>query len=140
VADGRAGRGVRIGQDIRSVDWVIELGPAAGAKGGTVIAQGPPGQLEGDPRSIMGQFLAGAPAVTRDRPTRPGPGEQITLEIRDLYNLHDVTAAFPVHRASCRTARSGNRARCCYPMPSRVLALWSRMARAASGSIWGSLM
>ena len=27
-----------------------------------------------------------------------------------------------------------------YPVPSRVLALWSRMARAASGSIWGSLM
>ena len=27
-----------------------------------------------------------------------------------------------------------------YPMPSRALAFWSRMARAASGSIWGSLM
>src|SRR5579863_1231074 len=36
---------------IRSADWIIELGPAAGAKGGTVIAQGPPGELERDPLS-----------------------------------------------------------------------------------------
>jgi hypothetical protein len=28
----------------------------------------------------------------------------------------------------------------CYPMPSRVLALWSGMSRAASEAIWGSLM
>ena len=83
---------------IRAADWVIELGPAAGTKGGTVIAQGTPGQLETDPRSIIGPFLAGAAAVPRDRPARPGPDGQITVEIRDLYNLHGVTAAFPVGR------------------------------------------
>ena len=60
---------------VRTADWVIELGPAAGAKGGSVIAQGPPGQLERDPRSIMGPFLAGAPAVPGDRAVRRGPGE-----------------------------------------------------------------
>src|SRR5260221_2344251 len=83
---------------LRSADWVIELGPAAGAQGGTVIAQGPPGELETDPRSIMGPFLAGAAAVPPDRPARPGPGGQIVLEVGDLYNLHGVTAAFPVGR------------------------------------------
>jgi excinuclease ABC subunit A len=80
---------------IRSAGWVIELGPRAGASGGTVIAQGTPGQLETDPRSIMGPFLAGAAAVPRDRPARAGPGGQITIEIADLYNLHDLTAAIP---------------------------------------------
>src|SRR4029077_16836106 len=44
---------------IRAAEWVIELGPAAGAQGGTVIAQGTPGQLETDPHSIIGPFLAG---------------------------------------------------------------------------------
>ena len=53
---------------IRAADWVIELGPAAGAQGGTVIAQGTPGQLETDPHSIIGPFLAGAAAVTRGPP------------------------------------------------------------------------
>jgi excinuclease ABC subunit A len=92
---------------IRSADWVIELGPGAGASGGTVIAQGTPGQLETDPHSIMGPFLAGAAAVSRDRPARAGPGGQITIEIGDLYNLHDLTAAVPVHRLTALAGPSG---------------------------------
>ena len=92
---------------IRSADWVIELGPAAGARGGTVIAQGPPGQLETDPHSVIGPFLAGAVAVTRDHPERPGPVRQIVLEVGDLYNLHDVTAAFPVGRLTALAGPSG---------------------------------
>ncbi len=92
---------------IRAANWVIELGPAAGTKGGTVIAQGTPGQLETDPRSIIGPFLAGAAAVPRDRPARPGPDGQITLEIRDLYNLHGVTATFPAGRLTALAGPSG---------------------------------
>jgi excinuclease ABC subunit A len=91
---------------VRSADWVIELGPGAGATGGTVIAQGTPDQLETDPRSIMGPFLAGATAVPRDRPVRAGPGE-IAIEIGDLYNLHDLTATFPVNRLTGLTGPSG---------------------------------
>jgi excinuclease ABC subunit A len=91
---------------IRSADWVIELGPGAGASGGTVIAQGTPRQLETDPGSIMGPFLAGAPAVP-DRPARAGPGGQITIEISDLYNLHDLTAAFPAGRLTALAGPSG---------------------------------
>jgi excinuclease ABC subunit A len=92
---------------IRGADWVIELGPAAGDKGGTVIAQGPPGRLPTDPQSIMGPFLAGAAAVPRDRPPRTGPGGQITIDIGDLYNLHDLTAAFPVGRLTALAGPSG---------------------------------
>src|SRR6476620_5379048 len=64
---------------IRSADWVIELGPGAGASGGAVIAQGTPGQLEKDPQSVIGPFLAGTAAVTRDRPAQPPSGGQITI-------------------------------------------------------------
>jgi len=92
---------------VRTVDWVIELGPAAGAKGGTVIAEGPPGQLKRDPRSIMGPFLAGAPAVPGHRTARGGPGGQITVQIDELYNLHDVTAHFPVGRMTAVAGPSG---------------------------------
>jgi excinuclease ABC subunit A len=92
---------------IRSADWVIELGPGAGASGGTVIAQGTPAQLETDARSIMGRFLACAAAVPGDRPARAGGGRQITIEIGDLYNLHDLTAAFPVRRLTALAGPSG---------------------------------
>jgi excinuclease ABC subunit A len=92
---------------IRTADWVIELGPGAGAKGGTVIAQGTPGELETDPRSIMGPFLAGAAAVRRHRPPRSAPDGQITVEIGDLYNLHGVTASFPARRLTALAGPSG---------------------------------
>ncbi|HEY2125574.1 MAG TPA: excinuclease ABC subunit UvrA [Streptosporangiaceae bacterium] len=92
---------------IRAADWIIELGPGAGAHGGTVIAQGTPGQLETDPHSIMGPFLAGAQAVTRDRPAPDGRPGQITIGISDLYNLHDLTAAFPVRQLTALAGPSG---------------------------------
>jgi excinuclease ABC subunit A len=99
---------------IRSADWVIELGPGAGASGGTVIAQGTPGQLETDPHSIMGPFLAGAVAVPRDRPPPgagskggAGSGGQIAIEISGLYNLHDLTATFPVRQLTALAGPSG---------------------------------
>ena len=92
---------------IRAADWIIELGPGAGRKGGTVIAEGTPAELEADPRSIMGPFLAGAPAVPPGRPARPGSGARISIEIGDLYNLHDLTAAFPVGQLTALAGPSG---------------------------------
>jgi excinuclease ABC subunit A len=92
---------------IRSAEWVIELGPGAGDRGGTVIAQGPPAQLAADPASIMGPFLAGQPAVRPDRPARADADRRITVEIGDLFNLHEVTASFPVSRLTAVAGPSG---------------------------------
>jgi excinuclease ABC subunit A len=102
---------------IRSADWVIELGPGAGAQGGQVIAAGTPDQLESDPRSIIGPYLAGAPGVSRDRsardrlargwPDSAADGGQIVIEIADLYNLRDLTAEFPVNRLTAVAGPSG---------------------------------
>jgi excinuclease ABC subunit A len=92
---------------ISAADWVIELGPGAGAQGGHVIAAGTPGQLESDPRSIIGPFLAGARGVPRDRPERAADDRRISIEIADLYNLHDLTAEFPVNRLTAVAGPSG---------------------------------
>jgi excinuclease ABC subunit A len=92
---------------IRAADWVIELGPAAGRQGGTVIAQGTPAELEKDPQSIIGPFLAGRQAVTRRRPPQPASGGHITVEVADLYNLHNVAAAIPLHQLTAIAGPSG---------------------------------
>ena len=92
---------------IRAADWIIELGPGAGVTGGTIIAQGTPAQLESDPHSIIGPFLAGATSVPRDRPPQAAQEGQITIEIGDLYNLHDLTAVFPVGRLTALAGPSG---------------------------------
>ena len=92
---------------IRSADWVIELGSGAGANGGTVIAQGTPRQLEADPNSILGPYLGGAVAVQRSHRASAGTGSQITIEVGDLYNLHDLTAAFPARQLTALAGPSG---------------------------------
>ena len=43
---------------IKTADWVIDLGPEGGDKGGEIIAQGTPEQLAGMRHSYTGQFLA----------------------------------------------------------------------------------
>jgi excinuclease ABC subunit A len=92
---------------ISSADWIIELGPGAGSQGGHVIAAGTASDLASDPRSIIGPFLAGAPGVPGDRPERPAAEARIVIEIADLYNLHDVTAEFPVNRLTAVAGPSG---------------------------------
>ena len=92
---------------IRSADWVIELGPGAGRQGGTVIAEGIPADLQENPQSVIGPFLGGRQATSRDRRPEPRPGERITLEVSDLFNLRDVTASFPMRQLTGVAGPSG---------------------------------
>jgi excinuclease ABC subunit A len=92
---------------IRSADWVIELGPGAGDSGGTVIAEGTPADLGSDSRSIIGPFLAGRAAVSRQRPSKAAADADITIQIGDLYSLHDLSATFPTRQLSALAGPSG---------------------------------
>ena len=47
-------------QILKEADWIIEMGPEAGAKGGHVIAQGSVSTIEADSASQIGPFLSGA--------------------------------------------------------------------------------
>ena len=47
-------------QILKEADWIIEMGPEAGAKGGHIIAQGDIPTIEADPVSQIGPFLSGA--------------------------------------------------------------------------------
>jgi excinuclease ABC subunit A len=49
---------------IKNSDWVIDLGPGAGEKGGELVAVGSPEDIAGNPSSITGKFLAGVLDVT----------------------------------------------------------------------------
>ena len=42
---------------IKNADWVIDLGPGAGGKGGRLIATGTPEQLAANPKSLTGKYL-----------------------------------------------------------------------------------
>jgi excinuclease ABC subunit A len=58
---------------IKTSDWVVDMGPEGGSRGGTVIAEGTPEQVAANPASYTGQFLAPilaaapSPGVSRKR-------------------------------------------------------------------------
>jgi excinuclease ABC subunit A len=91
---------------IRGADWVVELGPGAGEHGGTIIAQGSPERLQRDRGSMIGPFLTGRATVTRERFAAPVQDE-LAITISELYNLHNVTARFPIGRLSALAGPSG---------------------------------
>src|SRR5947207_10677542 len=49
---------------IRAADQVIEIGPGAGERGGQVVFQGTPAEMELCPKSITGDFLAGRRGIS----------------------------------------------------------------------------
>ncbi|MEO6154530.1 MAG: excinuclease ABC subunit UvrA, partial [Thermomonas sp.] len=50
---------------IKTADWVIDLGPEGGYRGGEIVAQGTPEDLTKQPRSHTGQFLARVLGATK---------------------------------------------------------------------------
>ena len=43
---------------IKTADWIVDLGPEGGVKGGEIVAAGTPEQVVKEPRSFTGQYLA----------------------------------------------------------------------------------
>ena len=54
---------------IREADYVFDIGPGAGVHGGRVVAHGTPGELEANPASVTGDYLAGRRSI-------PVPGKR----------------------------------------------------------------
>jgi len=42
---------------IKTADWLVDMGPEGGKRGGTLVASGTPEEVAGDPTSYTGQFL-----------------------------------------------------------------------------------
>jgi excinuclease ABC subunit A len=42
---------------IKTADWLIDMGPEGGSRGGLVIAEGTPEQIANNPKSYTGEFL-----------------------------------------------------------------------------------
>ena len=88
-------------------DWIIELGPEAGAKGGTVIAQGTVGELEANPASRIGPFLKSG--------LKPAPRRQdlfdlghIRMTTGAIHTVKPLEVSFPKGRLSVVTGVSGS--------------------------------
>jgi excinuclease ABC subunit A len=94
---------------IRSADFVVDLGPGAGAHGGAIVAQGTPAEIEAHPDSLTGQYLSGRRHIPAPRERRrPQPGRQIRIRGASCHNLRDLDVDIPVGLFSCVTGVSGS--------------------------------
>ena len=94
---------------IRSSDWVVDIGPGAGEKGGDVVYAGPVPGLEEVAGSMTGDYLAGrrrieVPAIRRT----PVKGRQVTVVGARENNLKEVTVSFPLGVLTAVTGVSGS--------------------------------
>ena len=92
---------------IRSADFVLDIGPLAGERGGEVTAQGSPDEIaKGD--SLTALYLDGRKSIETPPQRRKGNGKQITLEGATGNNLKNLTATFPLGVFICVTGVSGS--------------------------------
>ncbi|HVO90677.1 MAG TPA: excinuclease ABC subunit UvrA, partial [Casimicrobiaceae bacterium] len=94
---------------IRHAAHVIDLGPGAGSRGGTVVAQGTAEDLMRLPASVTGRFLAHplAHPLVEPRPTTER-SPAIVVAGATLHNLRNVTARVPLGRLVAVTGVSGS--------------------------------
>ncbi|MFJ4384703.1 excinuclease ABC subunit A [Pseudomonas sp. NPDC089408] len=87
---------------MRRADWLVDVGPAAGEHGGTILYSGPPAGLADVEQSSTRTYLFSAPAQATRAPRQPR--DWLQLEGVSRNNLDNLSAAFPL---GCFTAVTG---------------------------------
>jgi len=93
---------------IRAADYLVDLGPHAGLRGGQIVAAGTVPEVMANPKSLTGQFLGGTQSIRVPRVRlQPQNGWIRVLNARE-NNLHNVTVGFPIGLMTCVTGVSGS--------------------------------
>ncbi|HLA85964.1 MAG TPA: excinuclease ABC subunit UvrA, partial [Thermoguttaceae bacterium] len=93
---------------IRAADQVIEIGPGAGQRGGRVVFQGTPEEMQRDPRSLTGDYLAGRRGIPSSGRRRDPEHGWIRLAGARGNNLKNITVEFPLGVLCLVTGVSGS--------------------------------
>ena len=93
---------------MRAADWLIDIGPGAGALGGQVVSAGTPEQVMADPNSLTGQYLSGKKRIALPEHRREGNGKALTVRGARENNLKGIDVTFPLGTFICVTGVSGS--------------------------------
>ncbi|MDE3218993.1 MAG: excinuclease ABC subunit UvrA [Nitrospirota bacterium] len=95
-------------QMMLAADYLVELGPLSGEKGGEVICAAPQQEFIADRRSITARYLRGEDEIATPRYRRKGSGKLLVIAGACEHNLKDLFVRIPLGMLICVTGLSGS--------------------------------
>jgi len=95
-------------ETIREADFIVDIGPGAGANGGRVVVAGTVEDVINTPESITGQFLSGKRSIPVPKRRRQPNGQWLVVRGARENNLKGIDVAFPLGVFICVTGVSGS--------------------------------
>jgi excinuclease ABC subunit A len=95
-------------ETIRNADWIIDLGPGAGDKGGRVVAEGDLDEILNHRESLTAAYLTGRKQIPVPDERRKGNGKQLVIYGARANNLKDIDVHLPLNKLICITGVSGS--------------------------------
>ncbi len=95
-------------QMIESADYIVELGPQSGEKGGEVVCAAPAADFVQDRRAITARYLREEEQIPVPRSRRSGSGKFLVIAGATEHNLKDLVVRFPLGMLICVTGVSGS--------------------------------
>mgnify|MGYP004606772129 CR=1 FL=1 len=91
-----------------AADYLVDIGPAAGVHGGTVVAEGTPKEVMENENSLTGKYLTGKLKIEVPKQRRKGNKKYIEITGAKENNLKNIKVKFPLGKFICVTGVSGS--------------------------------
>ena len=95
-------------ETMEEADYILDIGPGAGAHGGEVVALGTPAEVAANTASITGDYLSGRKYIPLPKERKKPGKEFITIQGARENNLKNIDVSFPVGLMTAVTGVSGS--------------------------------